>query len=48
MSEKEIAYDLKLEDMFEEIKLRMWINEELQIQPKRFHCVIKNNIIKNF
>ena len=43
MSEKEIAYDIRLEDKFEDIKLRIWMNEELQIQPKRFHYLIMNN-----
>ncbi len=48
MSEKEIAYDLRLEDEFEEVKLRIWVNEELQIQPNRFHYIIKKNFIKKF
>ena len=48
MSEKEIAYDIRLEDEFEEVKLRIWINEELQIQPNRFHYIIKKNFIKKF
>ena len=48
MSEKEIAYDLSLEDKLEEIKLIMWINEELQIQPERFHHQIRENLITIF
>lgn len=31
---KNIAYDTRLEETLDDIKLRMWINEELQIQPK--------------
>ena len=34
MSGKRIAYDTRLEEMLDDIKHRMWINEELQIQPK--------------
>jgi len=34
MSDIEILYDLRLEDMLEKIKLRIWLNEELQLQPK--------------
>ncbi len=44
MSEKEIAYDLRLEEKLEVTKLQIWINEELQIQPSQFHELI----IKNF
>ncbi|MFX1456634.1 MAG: hypothetical protein ACFFDB_14765 [Promethearchaeota archaeon] len=44
MSEKEIAYDIRLENLLEEIKLKIWLNEELQIQPKKFH----NSILSNF
>ncbi|MFX1489589.1 MAG: hypothetical protein ACFFBI_10605 [Promethearchaeota archaeon] len=46
MSDKEIAYDVKLEDELEEIKLKMWINEELQIQPIKFHSKIKETYFK--
>ncbi len=34
MSVKEIAYDIILEDKLEKIKSQIWLNEELQIQPK--------------
>ena len=46
MSEKEIAYDVKLEEQLEEIKLKMWINEELQIQPEEYHSQIKESYSK--
>ena len=44
MSEKEILYDLRLEEKLELTKLQIWLNEELQIQPTPFHKLI----IKNF
>jgi len=37
VSEREIAYNISLEEQLEEIKLKMWISEELQIQPKQLH-----------
>ncbi|MFX1573778.1 MAG: hypothetical protein ACFFB0_13595 [Promethearchaeota archaeon] len=46
MSEREIAYDLRLEDQLEEVKLKIWMNEELQIQPKHYHHSIKKNFLK--
>ena len=46
MSEREIAYDLRLEEQLEEIKLRIWMNEELQIQPKHYHSSLKQNFLK--
>ena len=46
MSEREIAYDLRLEEQLEEIKLRIWMNEELQIQPKHYHSSIKKSFLK--
>ena len=46
MSEREIAYNISLEEQLEEIKLKMWISEELQIQPKQQHSLIKKNFVK--
>ena len=46
VSEREIAYDLRLEEQLEEIKLRIWMNEELQIQPKHYHTSLKQNFLK--
>lgn len=43
MSEKEIAYDVRLEEKLELTKLQIWINEELQIQPRQFHELIIQN-----
>ena len=42
MVNREIAYDLRLEELYDEVRMQMWINEELQIQPKR----IRDSIIK--
>ena len=34
MSGANIAYDLRLAELLDKIKTQMWIEEELQIQPK--------------
>ncbi|MHA2051918.1 MAG: hypothetical protein ACW986_20100 [Promethearchaeota archaeon] len=47
MSEEEILYDVRLEQQLAEIKLKIWINEELQIQPKKYHSQIKENWLKS-
>lgn len=47
MSDKEIAYDVRLEEKLELTKLQIWLNEELQIQPPQFHELIIQNIEKN-
>ena len=44
MSEKELLYDLRLEEKLELTKLQIWLNEELQIQPPQF----RELIIKKF
>jgi len=46
VSDKEIAYDVRLEERLEEIRLKIWINEELQIQPKQYHLLILKNLTK--
>ena len=46
MSEKEILYDIELEEKLELTKLQIWLNEELQIQPPQFHKLIIQNIKK--
>ena len=46
MSDLEINYDLRLEGKLEEIKLQIWLNEELQIQPKNNHDLILKNTFK--
>ncbi|MGV9174126.1 MAG: hypothetical protein ACOC44_18690 [Promethearchaeia archaeon] len=34
MSDNEIAYDIRLETLYENVKLKIWINEELQLQSE--------------
>jgi hypothetical protein len=34
MNNVDIAYDLYLEELYEEIRTQIWLNEELQLQPK--------------
>jgi len=46
VSEKEIAYDLRLEEKLEQIKLRIWLNEELQLLPQEYHKMIVQNFFK--
>lgn len=46
MSDKEIAYDIRLEERLEEIKLQIWLNEELQLQPRKYHLVIMKNLTR--
>ncbi|MFX1320134.1 MAG: hypothetical protein ACFFAQ_00690 [Promethearchaeota archaeon] len=46
MSDKEIVYDVRLEEQLEELKLKIWMNEELQIQPKQLHQLIVENLLK--
>ncbi len=42
-TKKEIAYDIRLEISRDEILNQIWFNEELQIQPKKFHNSIINS-----
>jgi len=46
VSDKDIAYDVRLEEKLELIKLQIWINEELQLQPRQFHELIIQNYVK--
>lgn len=32
MSDVDIAYDVRLENLLEKVKFQIWLNEELQIQ----------------
>ncbi|UCC18583.1 MAG: hypothetical protein JSV62_10795 [Promethearchaeota archaeon] len=46
MSDKEISYDVRLEEEFEKLKLKIWLLEELQLIPKEYHSlIIKNTTI---
>lgn len=42
MNKREIAYDLNLEELYDKVRMQMWMNEELQLQPK----TIRDSIIK--
>jgi hypothetical protein len=44
VSDKDIAYDVRLEEELEKIKLQIWLNEELQLQPKEYHLMILKNV----
>lgn len=44
MSDKEIAYDVRLEEELEKVKLRMWLLEELQLIPKEYHLLILKSV----
>jgi hypothetical protein len=46
VSDKEIAYDIRLEISRDEILNKIWLSEELQIQPKQYHSSIVNNFPK--
>ncbi len=44
MSDKEIAYDVRLEEELEKVKLKIWLQEELQLIPREYHSLIIKNI----
>ncbi|MFX0080688.1 MAG: hypothetical protein ACFE94_02945 [Candidatus Hodarchaeota archaeon] len=44
MSDKELAYDIRLEISRDEILKKLWVLEEIQLQPPQ----IRETIIKNF
>ena len=44
MSDSTIAYDQRLEEELEKIKFQIWMNEEVQIQPKE----IRESIFKSY
>ena len=46
MSDKEIVYDIRLEEQLDELKLEIWMNEELQIQPTQLYQLIIKNYLK--
>ena len=35
-----IAYDVRLEELLDQVKNEIWMNEEIQIQPKRQRDII--------
>ncbi|MFX0003698.1 MAG: hypothetical protein ACFE9C_03335 [Candidatus Hodarchaeota archaeon] len=44
MSDKEIAYDVRLDEELEKVKLKIWLQEELQLIPRKYHSLIIKNI----
>lgn len=46
MSDKEIAYDVRLEEALEKVKLEIWLQEELQLIPSKYHSLILKSITK--
>jgi len=44
VSDKEIAYDVRLEEELEKVKLKIWLQEELQLIPREYHSLIIKNI----
>ena len=46
MSDKEIVYDIRLEEQLDELKFKIWMNEELQIQPQPLRQLIIENFLK--
>ena len=36
----EISYDLRLEEKLEKLKMAIWINEEIQMQPEELRKAI--------
>ncbi|MFX0105008.1 MAG: hypothetical protein ACFE75_05925 [Candidatus Hodarchaeota archaeon] len=46
MSDKEIAYDIRLEEELERVKLKVWLLEELQIIPREYHSLILKSVSK--
>ncbi|MFX1570476.1 MAG: hypothetical protein ACFFCV_19220 [Promethearchaeota archaeon] len=46
MSDKDIAYDLRLEEELETVKLKIWLQEELQLIPAKYHSLILKSVTK--
>ncbi|MFX0034339.1 MAG: hypothetical protein ACFE9I_01705 [Candidatus Hermodarchaeota archaeon] len=44
MSDKEIVYDIRLEEELEKIKLKVWLLEELQLIPPQYHSLILKTV----
>ena len=44
MTNFDIAYDIGLEELYDKVRMQIWINEELQLQPKS----IKETIIRTY
>jgi len=46
VSGKDIAYDIRLEEELEKVKTLIWLQEELQLIPAKYHSLILKNITK--
>ncbi|MFX1280280.1 MAG: hypothetical protein ACFFA3_12760 [Promethearchaeota archaeon] len=46
MSDREIAYNIKLEISRDEILNKIWLEEEIQLQPPQIRKLIINNLNK--
>ena len=44
MTNFDIAYDVGLEELYDRVRMQIWINEELQLQPKP----LRETIIKTY
>jgi hypothetical protein len=44
MTNFDIAYDIGLEELYDKVRMQIWMNEELQLQPKS----IKETIIRTY
>jgi hypothetical protein len=44
MTKFDIAYDIGLEELYEKVRMQIWLNEELQLQPKP----IQETIIRTY
>jgi len=44
MTNFDIAYDIGLEELYDKVRMQIWINEELQLHPKS----IKETIIRTY
>jgi len=40
MTKFDIAYDIGLEELYDKVRMQIWINEELQLQPKSIQEII--------
>jgi hypothetical protein len=46
VSDKEIIYDIRLEEELEKVRLKVWLLEELQLIPREHHPLILKSFSK--
>ncbi len=44
MTNFDIAYDVGLEELYDRVRIQIWLNEELQLHPKN----VRDSIIKTY